>query len=367
MQSHEGSCQPNVPHFFLPTSAAAGYSPISHDWGLHPTCACSRKQQARLLQQPPVRRDRPAARSTSIGTESLCAVGTSTAKVWSGFWRHAGEASLASHPTENYLQTLSPRLQVPTRWGSGIPLRDEYAFVWHPASTPSSFGRAWKSPHTPNSNKDLRYPLLFGLWAVLVEFTPGWLEKHWTDFGGLQIALEDSSCPPILWTLTLSGTSTSTLAMDFIYNGALYKWSIELNWIQGPHFLSKDPIFCLKTELCNPMTPLFVQRPHFWPKDPTLCSWISRICPWMTNAFSSLLARSKLQNQIQARELYTPYYIHRSYNSNLGQSLCRHRRLQVRMFHQQNMWEEDQQWSEHWLPGGDRMQIHSTTISQEQH
>ena len=77
----EGSCWPTVPHLLLPASAATGYSPITHDQGLHPTGACSRKQQARLLQQPAVRHNRPTAQPTSIGTESLRAVGTSTAKV----------------------------------------------------------------------------------------------------------------------------------------------------------------------------------------------------------------------------------------------------------------------------------------------
>ena len=41
--------------------------------------------------------------------------------------------------------------------------------------------------------------------------------------------LKDSSLPPGLWTITLSGISTSTLAMDSIHNGALYKLSFELN------------------------------------------------------------------------------------------------------------------------------------------
>ena len=35
---------------------------------------------------------------------------------------------------------------------------------------------------------------------------------------------------------TLSGISTSTLAMDTIYNGALYKLSFEFNWIENIYF-----------------------------------------------------------------------------------------------------------------------------------
>ena len=37
---------------------------------MHPTGACSRKQQARLLQQSAVRHNRPAAQPTSIGTRA---------------------------------------------------------------------------------------------------------------------------------------------------------------------------------------------------------------------------------------------------------------------------------------------------------
>ena len=39
-----------MPHFLLrSSSAAAGYSPITHDWGLHPISACSRKQQCSIV------------------------------------------------------------------------------------------------------------------------------------------------------------------------------------------------------------------------------------------------------------------------------------------------------------------------------
>ena len=110
------------------------------------TRACT-QLQARLSQQSAVRRNRPTAHSTSIGTESLREVGTSTAKVRSCFQWHPGEASLATHLTENYLQTLSPRLQVPSRRGPRIPSRDVDATVGNPASSPTPFGCAWKSPH----------------------------------------------------------------------------------------------------------------------------------------------------------------------------------------------------------------------------
>ena len=132
-----------MPHLLLPALAAAGYSPITHDYGLHPTGACSRKQQARLLQQSAVRRDRPAVQPTSIGTESLSAVGTSTAKVRSCLQRHPGEASLAIAIRQRILQTLSHRLQVPSRRGLRIPLRDVDATVGHPDTSPNPFGRAW--------------------------------------------------------------------------------------------------------------------------------------------------------------------------------------------------------------------------------
>ena len=46
----------------------------------------------------------------SVLIESLRAVGASTAKVRSCLQRHPGEASLATYPTENNLQTLSHRL-----------------------------------------------------------------------------------------------------------------------------------------------------------------------------------------------------------------------------------------------------------------
>ena len=65
------------------------------------------------MQQSAVRHNQPAAQPKSIGIESLRAVGTSTAKVRSYLQRHPGEASLATYPTENNLQTLSHRLQVP--------------------------------------------------------------------------------------------------------------------------------------------------------------------------------------------------------------------------------------------------------------
>ena len=64
----------------------------------------------------------------------------------------SGKASLATHPTENNLQTLSHHLPVPSWRGSCIPLRDDDTIVGHPASSLTPFGRAWKSPHPPNSN-----------------------------------------------------------------------------------------------------------------------------------------------------------------------------------------------------------------------
>ena len=45
--------------------------------------------------------------------------------------------------------------------------------------------------------------LLLGLWAVFMEFTFGWLIKHWTNITCLQIPIEDSSLPPSLWTITI--------------------------------------------------------------------------------------------------------------------------------------------------------------------
>ena len=117
--------------------------------------------------------------------------------------------------------------------GPCTPLRDDDAIVGHPASSPAPFGRAWKSPHPPNSNKDLRSSLLLGLWAFFMEFTPGWLEKHWTNIKSLKIPFEDTSLSPSLWTITLSETRISTLAMDIIHGviGVLYKLSFELNWM----------------------------------------------------------------------------------------------------------------------------------------
>ena len=77
------------------------------------------------MQQSAVRHNRPAAQPTSIGTESLRTVDTSTAKVRSYLQRHPGEASLATYSTENHLQTtLPPCLQVPPWRGPRIPWRD---------------------------------------------------------------------------------------------------------------------------------------------------------------------------------------------------------------------------------------------------
>ena len=57
--------------------------------------------------------------------------------------RHPGEASLATYPTENHLQTLSPRLQVPSWRGPLIPLRDVDTTVGSSPSSSTPFGRAW--------------------------------------------------------------------------------------------------------------------------------------------------------------------------------------------------------------------------------
>ena len=108
-------------------------------------------------------RNRPAAQPTSIGNESLRAVGTSTAKVRSCLQRHPGEASLATYSTENNLQTLSHRLQVPLRRGPCIPLLDVDAFVRRSASSPAPLGHAHGKLRIPRTRKRTFGPRSFSI------------------------------------------------------------------------------------------------------------------------------------------------------------------------------------------------------------
>ena len=166
-----------MPHSILPAPAAAGYSPITHDWGLHPTGACSRKLQARLLQQSAVRRnDQLLSQLQSVLRASASARLVLQRRKFDPIFNDIREK----------LHWLPIRQRITYKLCLIVfrcLLGEAPAYLWEIMTPLSGIQTAHGNLHIPELEQG--HSVLDPsrrLWAVFMEFTSGRLEKHWLNW-----------------------------------------------------------------------------------------------------------------------------------------------------------------------------------------